>query len=218
MNTTNLEHSDYVWLIYLENLGSMVKVTLTYERILPDGSSITFDADPAMILDTATEQDEQIVLDGFMALVPPDALLSCAMRTTRWMLLWTKPDIEHIFAEYDHAIVRREFGDGRLYNAQGNIDALFIGGDRAAHQTSTIKHWATTIEKQVLPMSGQEQIQAWDAVLAVYQAVIYTQTTEIHLLTRNTGDALNQARAALSAVAARYGLRLPAPDLQGVQR
>lgn len=218
MSAINRERTEQVWQVYFATHGPLLEVTLSYRRHLPDGSGVKFDEDPDTILDLAAEQDEQIVLDGFMALLPPDALLSCAMRTTgRWLLIWTKPDIEPVFAEYDHAIVRRAF-DGRLYNSDSNIDALLIGGERTAHQPETVKQWVNAIEKDILRTSGDDWVAAWQPVLDVYEAVIYTQTTEIHLLTRNTGGRLERARTALAAVAARYGLRLPEPDLRGVPR
>lgn len=210
--------TDAVWEVYFETHGPLLEVTLGYRRRLPDGSSVAFDADPRPTLDLAADEDERLVLDGVLALLPPDALLSCALReNSRWLLIWTKPDVEHIFAEHDQAIVRRAF-DGRLYNPEGSIDALLIGGERAAHATGEVKRWAAAIEKDILPSAGAERVAAWQTVLNAYQAVIYTQTTEIHLLTRAGSAAAVQARPALAAVAARYGLRLPEPDLEGVRR
>lgn len=201
---------NYVWQVYFEVHGPVAEITLSYRRALPDGTGVKFDEDPDTVLNRVTDQDDQLVMDGFLALIPEGELLSCAMRVVkRILLIWEYQDYQHIFAEYDKHVVKRAFDANGLFNTDSSIDVLFIGGDRAAHETTTIISWAKTIQRDILQRYEVEGGAAWNPVLEIYKSVIYTQTTEIHMLTHNKRDPLERARMVLKQVAARYQLVLP---------
>jgi hypothetical protein len=201
---------NYVWQVDFDTQDTVAEVILSYQRALPDGKSVKFDEDSNTILDLAADADDHLVMDGFLALIPPGELLSCAMRVSRRaLLIWEYMDYQHIFAEYDKQVVERAFDTNGLFNTDGSIDALFIGGDRVAHESATILSWVRSLSRDVISRYETEGRAVWAPALDVYTAIIYTQTTEIHMLTRNEHKRLRDARSALNKVAARYGLVLP---------
>ncbi|HEY0607061.1 MAG TPA: hypothetical protein VGD58_29350 [Herpetosiphonaceae bacterium] len=205
---------NYVWQVYFEEIGPLAEITLSFRRARADGSGVEFDEDPQIItervLDVINGEDDQLVMDGFLALIPDGQLLSCSLRVLRHRLLILEfEDYDHSFAGYDKQVVKNTF-EGRLFNTDGsNADLLFIGGERTAHETATIKHWSKVIESRALRASADTIAAAWEPVLNVYEAVIYTLSTEIHMVTRNNHAPISRIQPALADVAARYGFVLP---------
>ena len=198
-----------VWQVYFDVTDSLAEVTLTYRRLLADGTSVKFDEDSHGVLDLSTNADDHIVLDGFLSFIPDGELLSCAMRDVKHVLLiWEREDYQHIFAQYDKQIVRTAF-EGRLWNPDSSADFLFVGGNKDGHTTPTIKHWAKVMQEQTLRQSGADRKATIDQVLGLYSLVAYTQTAEIHILTSNGHDQAEKMKATLGAVASRYGMALP---------
>jgi hypothetical protein len=204
----------FVWQVSFEDHGALAWITITHERALSDQMSVKFDEDTELvnagILGFAAENGGRMVMDGFLALIPDGALLSCALRTRKRMfLLWDRSAYDHVFAGQDKQAVRAAF-DGRLFNTDGtNGDALFIGGASDAHTEERIQHWTQVIEHEVTPQFSSYWTTVWKPLLAVYHAVMYTLSTELHMIARNEPATIPQARAALGEVAARYGFVLP---------
>lgn len=205
---------NYVWQVYFEALGEQAHITLTQRRAYADGSGRKFDEDPQIIdgrtLDLLHDEDDRFIMDGFLALIPDNRLLSCAIQVLRRrLLIWEFEDYDYIFAGFDKHIIQRAF-DGRLFNTDGtNGDILFIGGERTAHETATIKEWSKAIEHDIFRKVGNVPGAAWEPVLDVYEAVSYTLSTEIHLRMRHDHDRIEESRMALARVATRYGFVLP---------
>lgn len=206
---------NYVWAVYFEDHGPIAEVTLTYDRALPDGDTIKFDEDPDRFLDIANDADERVVMDGFLALIPNGELLSCSMRDTRHLLLifWGYQTYKHFFVGYDKQVLKQQF-DRRLFNTDGgDPDIVFAGGERAAHTPEQITRWAKVIKRDIVGSRQATPMTAWQPLLDVYRAILYTDSTEIHLVTRNTGRELERARAALAKVARGYRMVLPPEPL-----
>lgn len=207
---TSFFEQNYVWQVYFEEYGDLATITLSYRRDRGNGLSIQFDDDPSCILNLAADEDDRLIMDGFLALIPDAQLLSCAMlvRKPRY-LIWGVEDYKHIFAAYNKHVVRSTF-NGHLFNTDGTgSEMVFIGGDRVAHTTSLIKEYATKIEQHVLRTYGAEHIAAWVPILNTYTSVIYTLSTEVHMVMRNQSDLMRRARQGLNKVASRYGVILP---------
>jgi hypothetical protein len=204
----------FVWQVYFEDHGALAWITISYRRAVSNHMDVKFDEDAEIInaglLGFAAEDNDLMVMDGFLALIPDGALLSCAMRTRkRVLLLWERSAYDYVFAGQDKQVVRATF-DGRLYNSDGtNGDVLFIGGVAAAHTEDSIQHWVKVIERDVMFQVDTERLMAWASLLDVYQAIVYTLSTEIHMIARNKPETIPQARAALGVVATRYGFVLP---------
>ncbi len=202
-----------VWAVYLDRLGAVLTITLTYHRLLPDGRSVKFDEDPAGPLDLAADQDDRLMEEGFVALIPPGKLMSCAMRTrARKLLFWDRQEIQHTAAGYELAVVRELFA-GRLYNADGaSPDALFVGGGPADHTTPAIVAAASALA-QLLGQQSRASEADWLRVLGSYQAVLYTESTEVQMVTRADRAIVATSLSALASVSRRYGFELP-PSVQ----
>lgn len=214
MTSDDYFEQHYVWQVYFEVVGPLSEITLSFRRSRSDGSGVKFDEDPAIIdrgiLDLINGEDDDLVMDGFLACLPGGKLLSCALRVLRRNLLFFESEAyEHVFAHYDKNVVKQAF-ERRLFNTDGtNGDLLFIGGDHAAHATPTILRWCKVIESDAMHHSGVALIAVWEPVLQVYEAVAYTLDTEIHLFTRNDDDLIKRIKQALTEVATRYGFVLP---------
>ncbi|MCG8352468.1 MAG: hypothetical protein MI924_32280 [Chloroflexales bacterium] len=204
----------FVWQVYFEDHGALAWITISYRRALSNQMGVKFDEDAEIIntrlLGFAAEDEDRMVMDGVLALIPDGALLSCALwRLQNVLLLWERSAYDHVFAGQDKQVVRAAF-DGRLFNTEGSIgDVLFIGGAAEAHTKDSIEHWAQVIERDVMSRFDTERLVAWKSLLDVYQAVMYTLSTEIHMIARNEPETIPRARAALGSVAARYGFVLP---------
>jgi len=203
---------NHIWQVYFDTIGSLTEVTLTYHRLLPDGATVKFDEDPHGVLDLSSGEDDHLVMDGFLSLIPDGELISCAIRSVKHVLgVWERAEYKHIFAEYDKQIVRTTF-EGRLWNPDSSADFVFVGGDRDAHTTATIRRWIGVMQQELLQQKPEDPIPTLEKVLSFYNAVIYTQTTEIHILTSGErGQSSSRMKAALELVASRYGMALP-PD------
>lgn len=198
-----------VWAVYFDPGDRIATITLTYHRLLPDGSTIKFDEDPACHLDLASEEDDRLLREGFMALIPPGQLMSCALRVLRRALLvWEYTDFEHIAAGADRELVAAAFA-GRMYNPDGaSPDALFVGGTPADHATTTILAAATRLTRLLQGPTGADEA-AWEQALGPYTAIFFTESTETRMVTRADGTAYARAAESLAAVAGRHGLALP---------
>lgn len=197
-----------MWHVLFANEGPFIRVTLTFERLLPDGRSIQFDEDPEPVLDLTSDQDERLLLDGFLVLPPDGMQLSCALHRLRDWIVWEWTEFQHIPAAYNRQVVRSAF-TGRLFNTDSSIDILFAGGDAAAHTRDRIVRAASFVEREIAQKPDGMREAALIQVLAVYPALVYTQNTEIYLLGRQPDLSLAEVRAALTSTATRYGLALP---------
>ena len=200
---------NYVWQVYFETGTTYAEVILTHNRLLPDDNFIKFDEDESSILATAIGEDDRFMLEAFLTLLPDVQLLSCAMRDTRrtW-LVWEQDYYKHIFAEYDKQMVAAAF-DGRLWNPDSSADFVFAGGEERAHAAEVVERWTAIMTKNILPQPRAVWGQTLEQVFRIYKCVIFTQTTDIHLLMPPNIDMMTEIRDDLEAVANSYGLVLP---------
>ena len=202
----------YIWDVALASAGPLAGALLRPYRLLPDGRSVKFDEDPELPLNLETGQDEALLRDGVLALLPDGTLLSCAIRVTRLsaMLIGSR-SYQHIDAGRDKQAALRALETNGLYNGDGaNGDALLIGGAPEAHRSEAVIGWARRIEREILGQIGPAGwLAPWAPLLEQYDASIYTVSGEIVLAARSGALGPAQIRAALAEVAARYGFALP---------
>lgn len=202
----------HVWDVALASAGPLAGALLRPYRLLPDGRSVKFDEDPALPLDLETGQDEALLRDGVLALLPDGSLLSCAIRATRRsVLLIASRGYQQAYTGQDKQAALRALESNGLYNSDGSSgDALFIGGAREAHRSEAVIGWAGRIEREILGQIGPTGwLAPWAPLLEQYDALIYTLSGEIILAARSGTLGLAQIRDALAEVAAHYGFALP---------
>lgn len=202
--------SDYTWQLHFDIIRSVCEVTLTYNRLLPDGTTVKFDEDPHGILDLSLDEDDHLVMDGVIALLPSHQLISCTLRDVRRVFgVWQQTEYKHINAGYDTDIVRTAF-EARLWNPDSSVDFILIGGDAEAHTTTAILHVVKLLNEQVLGHEGDARIHAIEHILEYYSVIVYTQTTEVHVVSSMEGEqTLAQIKGALAMVASRYEMIIP---------
>ena len=199
---------NYVWQVYFDTSTSFTQIILTYNRLLSEDRFIQFDEDQNSILVTEQAEDEQFLLDAFFTLIPENERLSCAMNATKHVFLWEKAYHQYIFAGYNREKVLSEF-KGRLWNPDSSPDYLFVGGDESSHTGEAIEQWTRVMSAEVLPQTHQAWEQILGEILTLYERIIYTRSTQIHMLMFADAEQIAAIRARLSTVAAQYGLVLP---------
>lgn len=200
-----------IWDVTFEEAGPLARAMISYRRLLPDGWGVMFEEDTEWVLDIANEEDEHLVMDGFLALIPRGVPLSCAIRATVGGLLgfFRYDRYRVVFAGEELALVQRTFEINGLFNTDGcNPDLLFAGGPPEAHEAKEIERQAEAV-KRLLKVSRKPQGEGWEALLRTYTAILYADCTEIYSVALREQVPLAHSRAALAAVAARYRLTLP---------
>src|SRR5262245_61729273 len=135
----------YLWNVDFATSGGLFEVILTYLRLLPDGRTVKFDEDTDGRLDLAADEDDRLVMDGLLALIPDRAPVSCALRELRRVaLVWEVEDYRPVLADWDKETVRTTL-KGRLWNADSSADFVFAGGETSDHTGVAIRRWAKTL-------------------------------------------------------------------------
>jgi hypothetical protein len=202
----------YVWDVALASAGALAGALLRPYRLLPDGRSVKFDEDPALPLNLETGQDEALLRDGVLALLPDGSLLSCVIRVTGLsVMLSGSRAYRQIYAGPDKQAALRALESNGLYNSDGaSGDALLIGGSGEAHRSEAVIAWAGRIEREILGQIGPTGwLAPWAPLLEEYDALIYTVSGEIILAARSGTLGLAQIRDTLAEVGAHYGFALP---------
>lgn len=203
------DQASAVWLVNVEDFGPVVRVGLTFLRLQKDGTAVKFDEDPNGVLDLDAEEDQRIVADGLLALIPNEALVSCALRDfERVLLIWERMCYRHVHTGTDRLLLDSVL-EGRLWNADSSADFLFAGGAVDDHTPQVVDRWTQWMREKVLGQPWDRATRAVAAPLEVYAAVGYTRTTEVNVFLRNGAAGVEHARQKLAAVAAKYGMRIP---------
>jgi hypothetical protein len=194
----------YIWDVALASAGPLAGALVRPYRLLPDGRSVKFDEDPALPLNLETGQDEALLREGVLALLPDGALLSSAIRVG-------SHGYRHIYAGQDKQAALRALETNGLHNGDGaSGDALLIGGGREVHRSEAVIGWASRIEREILGQIGPAGwLAPWAPLLEEYDGLIYTVSGEIILAARSGALGSAPIRAALEGAAARHGFALP---------
>jgi hypothetical protein len=201
------------WLVYFERHGPVVEITFTYRRRLPGGESIRFDEGPTT-LDLANDADDRLVMDGFLAALPEGELLSCATLTTRPFLRFWEPALQwrHEPADHDKELVRAAF-QGQMGRGDSTPEFVFVGGDEAAHTSPAVRRAVDALRTGRWTFHPDPVAALRDALTA-YEGVAWSRETETGLFLRDRPGLLDDTRARVAEVAARYGVILASDDVE----
>jgi hypothetical protein len=198
----------HVWNVEFEVCDAVAQITLTFDRLLPDGTAIKFDEDPNGKLNLAAEEDERLVMDGFLALIPDGELLSCALRDgARFFGLGDAINYKYVFVDSDRTAVDAAL-DGRLWNPDSSRDYVFVGGESIAHQPAALKLFVKELNTR--PTGPTNLDLRFERTLSVYRGVAFTEGTLIRMIYSVSDAVITSARQVLAQVASRYGYVLPA--------
>jgi hypothetical protein len=192
-----------VWLVYFDVVEHLLEIVLTYRCVLPNGEDARIDEDATTTLDLAAHEDDQMVMDGLLAILG-GARLSCAIRSQEshlWGMI-KRPSLA-VYCDVGKAQLVSAIS-GSLYNPDSSADFFFAGGLSSEHTPERVYAAAVEIQED-LESKGSvragRDVSVLDTLLQRYAYVGYTQTTEINIFTRYSDLELANIRQRLAAAA-----------------